>query len=320
MYEEFPWLCNKKDIGYNCSNDETGTNLVSKEEGSIFEDLTTEAYGKYGLKLTYYKISLDTKKDRIYAEDTLQHVERAFYINGYTETIPPNVRTYQLQGIWGEDLLTVYVGINAFKYWSTYGGADRNTPELNESFEARIGDIIYLPLNDTFYEIRDVKYYTQPFGLAKHTYTLSLKVYKDVKFTVDNHETLWADDPIWGVATNALESQYAIKDILMLNEFYYIDSLVESNNVNRINVLYNKNTISEEAFNELHQAIEIVKHNVTNTIEDYENRTTKLEQDTIELEKKAETLDSDKLIQQIIETRKLIEQLNAEICQFKLTD
>lgn len=236
-YVKYPWLCPttaEYDVG--CSNSATG-NIVTETESDNVEAMSTDAYGTYGLKLVYYKVSHNLEVDPVYGEDQLQVVDRSFYFIGYTESIPPNVRTYQLQGIMGEDLLQVYVGKTAFKYWSTYGGKDKNSPKVFDDIEPRIGDVVYLPVNDTFYEIRDVKYYNSAFGLASHVYTLTLKVYKDCKFTIDSsNETLSdSNDPIYTVATSSFSSSAQIEDPLKVNDivkniskennFYHPDSL-----------------------------------------------------------------------------------------------
>lgn len=239
----FPWLCSTTGLkdNYSCYNEDNGS-IVSKEEGYNAEAFSTEAYGTFGLKLVYYKVSENLKRDKIYGEDQLQVIERAFNTIMYTESIPPNVRTYQLQGIWGEDVVTCYVGINAFKYWSTYGNADRNTPMVYEDFQPRIGDVVYMEANDTFYEIRDVKYYQEAFGLTSHTYTLTLKVYKDTKLTIDkSNPTIPEDDPIYQVATSDFPEQYNTNDVLKKNPILDYDALVASQNVNHMDVIYNPN-------------------------------------------------------------------------------
>lgn len=136
MSEQYPWLCDSSKKKFDCASQYQ--NLVSDDESDNFERITSEAFGTFGLKFTYYKVSLDLERDRLFGEDQLQVIERSFYFMGYTETIPPNVRTYQLQGIYGEDLLTVQVGKTAFHYWSKYGGNDKNTPDVYEEFIPRI--------------------------------------------------------------------------------------------------------------------------------------------------------------------------------------
>ena len=238
----YPWLCSTmpKTNDWDCYS--SAGNIVTDEEGKNAEAFTTEAYGTFGLQSVYYKVSENLVRDKIYGEDQLQVIERAFNFMMYTEQLPSNVRTYQLQGIWGEDVLTVFVGRTAFKYWSTYGGSDRNTPQVYDDFEPRIGDVVYLPQNDTFYEIRDVKYYQEAFGLQSHTYTLTLKVYKDSKLTIlNNSPTIPLEDPIWSVATQDFPEQYNINDPLKNNDYLKYEELKKSQNANHMDVLYNPN-------------------------------------------------------------------------------
>lgn len=253
----YPWLCStmKKKYDYECGNSDNGSS-ISKDESDNVDSYTSEAYGTYGLQMVYYKVSEHLKRDKIYGEDQLQVIERAFNVMMYTEQLPPNVRSYHIQGIWGEDVITCYVGIGAFNYWSTYGGEDRNTPKIYESFIPRIGDIVYLPPNDTFYEIRDVKYYQEAFGLSSHTYTLTLKVYKDTKLTIlNNSPTIPQEDPVWAVATQDFPEQYNINDPLKHNEILDYDELRKSKNVNHMDVLYNPNKV----YNELEDYAETIE-------------------------------------------------------------
>lgn len=239
----YDWLCStlKNKDDYICANDDTG-NMVSKDEGYLDEGFTTDAYGTYGLQVVYYKVSENLERDKIFGEDQLQVVERAFNIMMYTEQLPPNVRTYHLQGIWGEDILTCYVGVTAFKYWSTYGEKDRNTPQVYDDFIPRIGDIVYLPQNETFYEIRDVKYFKEAFGLMSHTYTLTLRVFKDTKLTIDGENPTLKDktDPIYSVTTSDFPEQYETNDPLKDNDILSDESLKKSKNVNHMDVLYHE--------------------------------------------------------------------------------
>ena len=239
----YPWLCSTmpKVNDWDCYNTDTG-NMVTDDEGKQAEAYTTEAYGTFGLQVVYYKVSENLERDKILGEDQLQVVQRAFNIVMYTEQLPPNVRTYQLQGIWGEDVITCFVGVTAFKYWSTYGGKDRNTPKVYDDFVPRIGDVVYLPQNKTFYEIRDVKYYQEAFGLQSHTYTLTLRVYKDTKLTIDFRNETISDksDPIYDVATSDFPEQYQINDPLKKNDLLEDENLVKSDNVNYMDVIYHK--------------------------------------------------------------------------------
>ena len=113
----YPWLCSTLS-GYHddCYSDAQG--LVSDQDAAEQDIATEDAYGKYGLKLVYYAVSKDLERDQLFAEDQLRWILRSWYFIGYTNSIPPNVRSYQLQGIWREDMMTLYVGKGSFKYYS----------------------------------------------------------------------------------------------------------------------------------------------------------------------------------------------------------
>lgn len=282
----YPWLCSTmpKKNTWTCYND--NGNVVSVNEGYNAEAFSTEAYGTFGLNVVYYKISENLRRDKIFGEDPLRKIERAFNIVMYTEQLPPNVRTYQLQGIWGEDVITCYVGITAFKYWSTYGGKTRNTPKVYDDFQPRIGDLIYLAQNDTLYEIRDVKYYTEAFGLQSHTYTLTLKVYKGSKLTIDTmNETLPSSDIIYNYATSALSAQYQMKDVLSNNDILDYNDLRKSKNINHMDVLYNPN----KAYDELEEYYEDIENRFTN----YDNEFDRIRTTTDDIMNQTDELDDE---------------------------
>ena len=194
--EAYPWLCGTLNGLSNPISD--GNNIVCTNETDTVDSIVTDAYDTFGLKCVYYRVSEDLLRDKLYGEDQLRMIVRSWYFNGYVEQLPPNVRTYQLEGIWGEDTVQMYASIDAFNYYSTYGGVDKNTPEVYDEQPPSIGDIIYIPANDYFYRIVDVKYYEQAFGLKPHTYTFTLKVYKDNKYTIDTSSPTLSDpnDPI----------------------------------------------------------------------------------------------------------------------------
>lgn len=226
----FPWLCST-----SAKLLDDNENYICENEKDLSDDVTLDAYNLAGLKCIFYRVYEDLKRDQLFGEDQLKMIERSWYFIGYVSQLPPNVRTYQLQGIYGEDTITMYCSINAFKYYSTYGNIDKNTPEVYEQVQPRIDDIIYLPQNEVFYRIHDVKYYTEAFGLAKHTYTLTLKVYKDNKWTISaNSPTLSnPNDPVYKIAPNSLSSQYNINDSLKIN-----DDIKNHENVNTFDYSY----------------------------------------------------------------------------------
>lgn len=243
-YQKFPWLCptiDEYDVG--CGG---GDNYAANDK-NVASEVTIEGLDLFGITCVYYYVTHDIARDVVFGEDPIEYIARAFNFRGYVQALPSNVRTYKLEGIWGEDLLQMYVANVSFRYFSTYGGYDRNTPEQYEQIIPRIGDIIYIPANKTFYEIRDVKYYTESFGLTPHTYTLALRVYKDTKYTIsaDNPTlaiTSAGVDPIYSVAASALSAQDPYHDPLAIN--YELQNLKQSENVNEFNYVYDFDTFN----------------------------------------------------------------------------
>lgn len=248
----FPWLCST-----TAALVDDKDNFVCSNEEDTVDDVTLDAYGLYGIKCTYYHVSEDLDRDKLYGEDQLREIERSWYFMGYVQQLPPNVRSYQLQGIWGEDVVTLYASINAFDYYSTYGGYDKNMPEVYNECPAKIGDIVYLNPNDTFYRVVDVKYYSEAFGLAKHTYTMTLKVYKDNKWTVsaDSPTIANPDDPIYQVANYPMSSCYQIDDPLKIQPFVADSAKDNPDPYNNINVMYDPEAPARNKFRHLQEEI-----------------------------------------------------------------
>lgn len=251
--KQFPWLCDT-----TTKLEDDSSNIVCPNEKDTADSVVTDAYDKYGLRCTYYRVTEDLDRDRLFGEDQLRIIKRSWYFTGYVEHLPPNVRNYQLQGIWGEDTVTMFASIGAFDYYSTYGGYDKNIPQVYKEQPPSIGDIIYIEANNTFYRIVDVKYYEQAFGLKPHTYTFTLKVYRDNKWTVSANSPTLADsaDPIYKVANYPLSSCYNIDDPLKNNPFVSEDAWDNPDPYNNINVLYDENAHARIETKQLQRDIE----------------------------------------------------------------
>ena len=70
---------------------------------------------------------------------------------------------------------------------------------------------------------------------------MTLKVYKDDKYTIADNPTIPKDDPIWDIAPSAAPSQYQYNDILKLN-----DIVEEHPNANVYDVEYKPKEKIEE--------------------------------------------------------------------------
>lgn len=240
-YAKYPWLC-PTTAKYTSPCNPGYQNSVSKSESDLTTEVTVEGLDLFGVKCVYYPISHNKQYDVLYGEDQLEYVTRAFNFIGYFTQMPPNVQVYQLQGIWGDDVVTMYVSNPAFRYWSTYGNEDRNTPEVYPVMKPRIGDLIYIPANDTFYEIYSENKYVEAFGLESHTYVIVMRVFKDTKYTISaNSPTIpYMSDPIYRVTTSALAAQDQFHDPLQLNDEFDDINTTANKNAFLFDYLYRK--------------------------------------------------------------------------------
>lgn len=217
------WLCSTVREKPKFCSAADGSN-VSEEDAANSERVALEGVDLYGLKMAYYPVSENAYKngastvDPLFGEQQLETIDRAFWFMGYVTQLPPNVRTYQLQGIWGEDIVQVYVATEAFRYFSTYGGSDRNTPEMHERISPRVGDIVYLPNNRTLYEVVDAKKWEETFGTTSRYTMMTLRVYKDTKRTVMDDPSIPAEDVIRQYSPNETSAYEPSVDVLKLND------------------------------------------------------------------------------------------------------
>lgn len=153
-----------------------------KAEAALISELTSEAYGNYGLEVLYYVKNIDTKIDRLYGEDPLENIERRFKLQMYTESIPTMQKQYDLQGMIYNEIITCQCTIQHF-----YEASQLTYPDLEDMYEPiepRIGDIVYMQYSDTYYEVINVKPFAEQstFMSTPITYTFSLRIWHN------NHE------------------------------------------------------------------------------------------------------------------------------------
>ena len=88
---------------------------------------------------------------------------------------------------------------------------------MESELPPRVGDIVYLPNNDTLYEIVDTKLWEEAFGLRSRYTLITLRVYKDTKRTVMKHETIPDDDVIRQHSPSELEAYEPTTDVLKID-------------------------------------------------------------------------------------------------------
>jgi len=112
-----------------------------------------EAWNKFGVKLTYYDVSYDVNKDRIWGEDTDRHVLQEWSVMGKFEH-PKENKVWSKFGIEGINDFSIMVSKEHFRY-------------ATNDYIPQIGDLILVNYNKILYEVVEVKEETPSFLLAK---------------------------------------------------------------------------------------------------------------------------------------------------------
>ena len=154
-------------------------------ETALMSELTSEAYNKFGFTVEYYIKQISTKRDKIYGEDALENIVRRFKLSVYTAEVPQSEKHYLLQGMTYTDVVHLQCSIQHFKEASVRNFLN-DKPEFDEYYP-KIGDLMYFPWNKTFYEIINVKTFSDgsSFLSVPITFEFILKVWKPSHEDVD---------------------------------------------------------------------------------------------------------------------------------------
>jgi len=168
-----------------------------KLEQQTFEDIMVESLKIYGQE-TYYLPRQIVKRDNILNEDIESQFLDAYTIEMYIEDIEGFGGEGNLMQKFGLEIRDEVTFIVAKRSWEKLIGAWNNTVE---NFRPNEGDLIYLPLSQSFFEISFVEH-EQPFYQINNlpVYKLQCKLYEynDEDFEtgieeIDQIETVYAD-------------------------------------------------------------------------------------------------------------------------------
>lgn len=159
-----------------------------KAEAALISELTSEAYNQFGFEVQYFIKKISTKKDKLYGEDALENFERRFRLKVYAENVPQLQRQYQLQGMLYTEIVTLQATIEHFREASTYDYVTRE--QAWPEYYPKIGDVMYFPWCDLYYEILNVKEFAEgtSFLSAPITFTFQLRVWRNAHESVDHTE------------------------------------------------------------------------------------------------------------------------------------
>lgn len=145
-------------------------------EQNLYESLLTEAYNKRGVPCEYYLTSFDTDYNPVFGEDGNREFIRSFPVMTYYE-LPKELELWSKFGIEGLDNFQMSMSKRHFS-----AACQAND---NEYTRPKVGDVIKANYNDRFYEIIDVGEEEQIFLQKKHTWILTVSVFKDTHIQVN---------------------------------------------------------------------------------------------------------------------------------------
>ena len=154
-------------------------------ETALMESLTSEAFNTYGFTVQYFVKNVDIKRDPLWAEDPLANIVRRFELQMYAEQIPTLQKQYDLQGMVYTEVITCQCTIAHFDEASRID-YETGSPSY-EPYIPKIGDLVYMQYSGLYYEIINVKPFTEgtTFLGKPITYTFSLRVWRNDHETVD---------------------------------------------------------------------------------------------------------------------------------------
>ena len=163
-------------------------NPCYQAEAALMSELTSEAYNMYGFEVQYFIKKQSTQKDPLYGEDTLENFERRFRLKVYAENVPQLQRSYQLQGMLYTEIVTLQATIEHFREASQYDWVTGD-PDWDEYYP-KIGDVMYFPWCDLYYEVLNVKEFADGTGFMSVpiTFTFELRVWRNSHENVDKPE------------------------------------------------------------------------------------------------------------------------------------
>lgn len=160
-------------------------NPCYEKEAALMSSLTSEAYNQFGFEVEYFIKKISTNADKVYGEDQLENFERRFKLHVYAESIPAMQRIYELQGINYDELVELDATIQHFREASQIDFI-KGQPLWN-SVSPKIGDVMYFPWCDLYYEILNVKDFADgsTFLSSSITYHFTLRVWRNSHESVD---------------------------------------------------------------------------------------------------------------------------------------
>lgn len=157
-------------------------------ERELHRDFVTEAYNKFGICMTYYIVSYDTKYDRIWGEDNNRRFIRKFEFMAFYP-LQQEEKMWTKFGINGLDEFSIYVSKDHYREACTYGQSQVRGNIGKSTYPVYVpktGDVVQSMFNSYLYEIVNVKEESMMIHLNKrYTWELIVRPYMDEFISMD---------------------------------------------------------------------------------------------------------------------------------------
>tara|TARA_B110000914_G_scaffold219707_1_gene228709 strand:+ start:95 stop:1024 length:930 start_codon:yes stop_codon:yes gene_type:complete len=184
-------------------------------EQSLYEDLIIESLQIYGQEVYYLPRDI-LKTDKILGEDTASKYDSAYMLEAYIDNPEGFEGGGDLFQKFGIEIRDDCVFTVSKQVWQTTTGAFQNMDKPNE------GDVIYLPLSNSYFEIMYVDAKTPFYQLSNlpvYKLTCSLYEYNDEEFdtgvpAIDNITSNWASAIDVRIDNTAVSGTFALGEII----------------------------------------------------------------------------------------------------------
>lgn len=123
-------------------------------ERELFQGFQMEAYNTFGVELSFYHVSYDTERDRLWGEDNNRVItEKWDNVMSYF-LLPKENKRWSKFGFEGINNFSIFVSKEHFRH-------------MTNGYVPQMGDIIHTKYNNKFYEVLERKEETPAFHLSK---------------------------------------------------------------------------------------------------------------------------------------------------------
>ena len=164
-------------------------------EQRLVESLIIESIKIYGFDIFYLPATVDNK-DSIFLEDPTKHYENAIPIEAYLENVDGYGGDGELMSKFGLEIRDTATFLVARSRWADVVAKDR-TNQIQLPNRPSEGDLIYMPLTHSYFEIKKVDTHNPFYQLGKlYVYKLQCELfqYSSERFNTGDHEIDSIDD------------------------------------------------------------------------------------------------------------------------------